>query len=71
MENEIHVKIGGDHGGPTFKQCYEVVNCESPNSKDNTCIFSTFDGKDYRVNLVTALSRFTNQIDELQTSSWE
>ena len=53
-DNEIHVKIGGDHGGGSFKMSYQVANTlavYNPNSKENTIIFSTFEAKDYRVNL--------------------
>ena len=70
MTNEIHIKIGGDHGGKSFKACYEICNSSSPNSTSNTVIFSFFEEKDHRVNLCTALGIFTNQIDELQDSFW-
>ena len=54
-DNEIHVKIGGDHGGGSFKMSYQVANTNNPNSKENTIIFSTFEAKDYRVNLKVGL----------------
>ena len=71
MKNEIHVKIGGDHGGKSFKACFQVCNTKYPNSKENTTVFSIFEAKDYRTNLKTGLSFFTNQIDELQYLKWE
>ena len=36
LNNEIHVKIGGDHGGGSFKMSLQIVNTANPNSKDNT-----------------------------------
>ena len=67
---EIHVKIGGDHGGESMKFCLEVANVKCPNSKDNTTICGMFDAKDSRGNLRIGLSHFSPQIDELQKSSW-
>lgn len=71
MNDEIHIKIGGDHGGHSFKACYQVLNRECPNNKDNTCVFSLFEAKDYRTNLVTGLHRYRSQIDDLQETKWE
>lgn len=71
MKNEIHVKIGGDHGGKSFKACYEICNFVSPNSKTNTVIFSLFEEKDHRVNLCTGLGGYKEQIDELQEAVWK
>ena len=70
MNGEIHVKIGGDHGGKSFKACYQIVNKENPNSKDNTIVFSLFEAKDLRTNLRTGLERFKTQIDQLQLMEW-
>lgn len=71
MKEEVHIKIGGDHGGKSFKACYEICNTNSPNSKDNTVIFSLFEEKDLRLNLRTGLSLFKEQIDNLQISEWK
>ena len=71
MKYEIHIKIGGDHGGGSFKMSYQVANTTNPNSKDNTVVFSVFEAKDYRANLKVGLSRFKQQINELQSMQWE
>ena len=71
MQNEIHLKIGGDHGGKSFKACFQVLNTEKPNSKENTTVFSIFEAKDYKANLKTGLGIYTNQIDDLQNSTWK
>ena len=64
INGEVQVKIGGDHGGKSFKACYQVLNREHQNSKDNTVVFSLFETKDY------GLGRFNCQIDDLQTMKW-
>ena len=38
FRNEIHIKIGGDHGGGSFKISFQVANVENPNQKDNTVV---------------------------------
>ena len=48
FRNEIHIKIGGDHGGGSFKISFQVAIVENPNQKDNTVVFSIFEAKDYR-----------------------
>ena len=68
--NEIHVKIGEDHGGGSFKMSLQILNTKSPNSKMNTILFTIFEAKDYRVNLTVALTRYVEQVDELQGSQW-
>ncbi|XP_057313753.1 uncharacterized protein LOC130655069 isoform X2 [Hydractinia symbiolongicarpus] len=70
MNNEIHVKIGGDHGGGSFKLSFQICNTKNPNSKSNTVVFSIFEAKDRRSNLKIGTSRFTEQIDRLQSSKF-
>ena len=31
--NEIWLKLGGEHGGDSFKLCLQVINIEKPNSR--------------------------------------
>ena len=33
-DDQIWVKIGGDHGGDSFKLCLQIANVKSPNSKE-------------------------------------
>ena len=70
LNNEIHVKIGVDHGGGSLKMSLQIVNTANPNSKDNTIIFSIFEAKDYRINILVGLQRFTKQVNDLQEMSW-
>ena len=41
-ENEVHIKIGGDHGDVSFKMGYQIANVENPNRPSNTVVFSFF-----------------------------
>jgi hypothetical protein len=46
---------------------YQLLNTDKPNSKENTIVFNLFEAKDYRCNLKLTLTRFVNQIDNLQS----
>ena len=70
-DNEIHVKIEGDHGGGSFKLSNQIANVSHPNSTDNTVVFSIFQAKNYRSNIKIGLSRFQQQINALQTMKWQ
>ena len=48
-DNKIHVKIGGEHGGGSFKLSYQIANVSHINSTDNTVVFSILEAKDYRM----------------------
>ena len=65
QKQNIHIKIGGDHGGNSFKMGYQVGNVMHPNRKENTVIFCLFEGKDTRSNLRTCLARYRTQIEML------
>ena len=68
--DEIHIKIGGDHGDISFKMSYQIANVANPNRKDNTVVFSIFEGKDSKANLRTCLERFKPQINMLHKVKW-
>ena len=70
LNNEIHVKIGGGHGSGSLKMSLQIVNTANPNSRGNTIIFSIFEAKDYRINIIVGLQRFTKQVNNLQEMSW-
>ena len=67
----IHIKIGGDHGDTSFKMGFQIGNVVNPNRKDNTVIFSIFEGKDTRSNLRTCLARYRPQISMLQNVKFQ
>ena len=71
QNNQIQIKIGGDHGGNSFKMSYQLCNTNNPNSKENTVVFNIFEAKDRRSNLKMALSRNKEQIKQLQNMTWQ
>ena len=68
--SNIHIKIGGDHGGGSFKMSYQICNVARPNRKENSVIFSLFEAKDSRSNLRICLERFKRQVQMLQAVKW-
>ena len=70
-ESEIWIKIGGDHGGGSFKLSFQIVNTEHPNSLTNIIPFCIFNGKDTPANLETALGQYRPQLQQLQQTSWK
>ena len=62
---EIHLKIGGDNGGESFKMSFKVANVENINRKDNNVVFSIFEAKDYSVIIKLGA------IKELQEFAWQ
>ena len=45
-DDEIWIKIGGDHRGYSFKLILEVANVDNPNSKENTFLILIVECKD-------------------------
>ena len=45
-EDQIWLKVGGDHGGGSFKMSLQIANIESPNSKHNTFMICMANAKD-------------------------
>lgn len=70
-ENEIWLKLGGDHGGGSFKLTLQILNQKHPNSKKNTVVLCAFEGKDNHPNLKNVLSKFRPQIDQLKKCTWK
>ena len=50
-EDEIWVKVSGDHGGESFKFSFHIGNAEHPTSLYNTVPFLVFGAKDFPTNL--------------------
>ena len=69
-ESEIWLKVGGDHGGGSFKLSFQIVNVPKPNAITNTVPLCIFNAKDTPANLETALAQYRPQILELQKSAW-
>ena len=69
-EDQIWLKIGGDHGGDSFKLCLQIVNVKSPNSRHNTFMVTMFNGKDTAENLRRALWHYRHQVYKLKKLKW-
>ena len=69
-DDQIWVKVGGDHGGGSFKFCVHVCNLPKPNSPANTICALVFEGKDYRENLEKVLEDLAKQLQALQETKW-
>lgn len=59
------MKVGGDHGGHSFKMSFQVVNVRQCNAVRNVIPFSVFHAKDTPANLTTALQPFVSEIEKL------
>lgn len=68
--NQVWVKLGGDHGGGSFKFVLEIANVERPNSVNNTIPLCVFDCQDTASNLHLALSMYADQVKALQETEW-
>ncbi len=68
--DELWIKIGGDHGGGSFKICLQVLNTHSPNSPANTIVVLAFSARDYVSNIQIALQPFAEDIKTLKRMIW-
>ena len=67
----IVIKVAGDHGGGSFKLCFQIANCPNPNSLKNTIPICIFEAPDSAANLLTATERYSEQLKTLNGSSWK
>lgn len=71
--DEIWLKVGGDHGGGSFKLCIQILNLQHPNSKHNTFVIALLEEKDTSENLVRLLgpnSHLQQDIRQLESLVW-
>ena len=66
----MHIKLGGDAGGGSFKMAFQIANLRHPNSKTNTVVFAMFHAKDSWANLKTALMKYKEQVNTLKEATW-
>ena len=69
-QSEIWLKVGGDKGGGSFKMNFQIVNVQSPNSPQNTCVFACYEASDTTTNLHVALDRFQTDVVTLNGMEW-
>lgn len=68
---KLWLKLGGDKGGGSMKMNFQILNIPKPNAVNNTCVFSAYEAPDTKTNLYVALSRYKQQVEELQNLSWK
>ena len=69
-EDEIWVKLGGDKGGSCMKVHAQLCNVPTPNSPNNTSVFTVFEAPDTTANLHIAPTRYQEQVVQLQSLMW-
>ena len=69
-DDEIWIKIGGDHEGDSFKLDLKVANVDNPNSKDNTFLIRMVECEDSNENLRKILVPVKDQINALDAMAW-
>ena len=65
-EDQIWLKVGGDHGGGSFKMSLQMANIKSPNFKHNTFMICMANATDSGFNLREILSTYRREIDALE-----
>ena len=65
----LWIKLGGDHGGGSFKFVLQIVNVQRPNSLLNTIPICIFEAQDTPSNLETALGVYRDEVRDLQTTA--
>ena len=70
-EDEVHIKLGGDAGGGSFKMAFQIANLDKPNSKTNTIVFTMFQAKDSWAILKTALQCYKSKSTDRSRSQLE
>ena len=66
-KDKIWLKIGGDHGGNTFKISWKILNDDKPNAKENTNVIACLQVKDNHENLRTITKIHKDQIECLSS----
>ena len=60
--DEVWLRLGGDKGGGYFKMNFQIATTQTPNSVNNTCVFTCFEASDTLSNLHVALDRFRDEV---------
>ena len=71
-DDEIWVKIGGDHGKNSMKFTLQIGNIQKPNSKSNTIVIAMVEARDTHNNLDRFLDGgLGNDIHMLSSHTWQ
>jgi hypothetical protein len=70
-DDQVWVKIGGDHGQGSLKITMQIANLAKPNSRFNTFLLAMARVKDTHSNIELMLRELKPKIDELKEIQWE
>ena len=70
-KDKIWLKIGGDHGGNSFKICLQILNVDNPNAKENTNVIACVQAKVNHENLRAITKILKDQIECLSSQTWK
>ena len=65
-ENEIWIKVGGDHGQGSLKSNLTIVNTKNPNSMDNNVSIGMAGVKDSRENMEMIFDSIRKQLADVE-----
>ena len=68
-EDQIWLKVSGDHGGGTFKMSLQIANMQSP--KRNTFMICMANAKYSGYNVKEILCTYRKEIDALENMTWK
>ena len=69
-EDQIWLKIGGDHGRGSLKICVQIANVDNPNSSENTRIVAMIETKDTPEVIKEVIENLLYDIDSLKSARW-
>ena len=70
-KDEVWIKIGGDHGGNSFKLVLQIANVDNPNAKESTFLVRMVECRDSVENLRKILGPVREQINRLDGMIWK
>ena len=68
--DKVWVKLGGDHGGGSFKLSFQIANTAHPNAAQHTIPFLVFAAPDTVENLTTTFKPYAEQVEQLMAATW-
>ncbi|GFR91922.1 amine oxidase [Elysia marginata] len=70
-QDEIWVKIGGDHGKNSLKFTLQIANTAKPNARNNTVVIAIASVRDTHDNIIRFLEGgLATDLKALQSHSW-
>ncbi|XP_072017402.1 uncharacterized protein [Amphiura filiformis] len=69
-DDEVWIKVGGDHGKGSFKVAMSVCNTANPNSSYNTICILLLEGSETKANVQRVLPLIVDQLMSLEDMTW-